>query len=88
MLKHASWRGSIDRLHAEFVKALHNPNFQEKFLKAQAYDGVGNSPAAFSPDSSRPIAPSRAVSSSSPAFVRKTDLRSILEWILTQPSAR
>ena len=37
----------IDRLHAEFVKALHNPNFQEKFLKVQAYDAVGNSPAEF-----------------------------------------
>jgi tripartite-type tricarboxylate transporter receptor subunit TctC len=29
------------------VKALHNPNFQERFLKVQAYDAVGNSPAEF-----------------------------------------
>jgi tripartite-type tricarboxylate transporter receptor subunit TctC len=37
----------IDQVNAEYVKALHNPNFQERFLKVQAYDAVGNSPAEF-----------------------------------------
>lgn len=40
-------RPIIDRLNAEFVKALRNPNFQERFLKVQAYDAVGNSPEEF-----------------------------------------
>ena len=37
----------VDRLNAEFVKALRNPRFQQQFLKAQAYDAVGNSPEEF-----------------------------------------
>jgi tripartite-type tricarboxylate transporter receptor subunit TctC len=36
----------VARLNAEFVKALHQPRFEE-FLKAQAFDPVGNSPEAF-----------------------------------------
>jgi tripartite-type tricarboxylate transporter receptor subunit TctC len=38
----------VDRLNAEFVKALRNPRFEEQFLKVQAFDAVGNSPAEFS----------------------------------------
>jgi tripartite-type tricarboxylate transporter receptor subunit TctC len=37
----------VDRLNSEFVKAVRNPRFQEQFLKAQAYDAVGNSPEEF-----------------------------------------
>ena len=37
----------VDRLDAEFVKALRNPRFEEQFLKVQAFDAVGNSPAEF-----------------------------------------
>jgi tripartite-type tricarboxylate transporter receptor subunit TctC len=37
----------VDRLNAEFVKALRNPRFEEQFLKAQAFDAVGNSPGEF-----------------------------------------
>jgi tripartite-type tricarboxylate transporter receptor subunit TctC len=40
-------RTIVERLNAEFVKALRNPRFQEQFLKAQAYDAVGNSPEEF-----------------------------------------
>lgn len=40
-------RPVIDRLNAEFVKALRDPNFQERFLKVQAYEVVGNSPEEF-----------------------------------------
>ena len=40
-------RPLIDRLNAEFVKALRDPDFQEKFLKVQAYEVVGNSPEEF-----------------------------------------
>jgi len=36
----------VARLNAEFVKALHQPRFEE-FLKAQAFDAVGNTPEAF-----------------------------------------
>ena len=37
----------IERLNSEFVKAMRNPRFQEQFLRAQAYDAVGNSPDEF-----------------------------------------
>ncbi len=37
----------VDRLNAEFVKALRQPRFEEQFLKIQAFDAVGNSPAEF-----------------------------------------
>ncbi|MSQ72847.1 MAG: tripartite tricarboxylate transporter substrate binding protein [Betaproteobacteria bacterium] len=37
----------IDRLNAEYVKALRNPVFQERFLELQAYDAAGSSPAEF-----------------------------------------
>ncbi|HMH17018.1 MAG TPA: tripartite tricarboxylate transporter substrate binding protein [Burkholderiales bacterium] len=37
----------VDRLNAEFVKALRNPRFEEQFLKVQAFDAVGNSPDEF-----------------------------------------
>lgn len=37
----------IERLNTEFVKALRDPDFQKNFLKVQAYDVVGNSPAEF-----------------------------------------
>jgi len=37
----------IDRLNAEFVKALHDPAFEEKFLKVQAYEVVGNTSEEF-----------------------------------------
>ncbi len=37
----------VERLNAEFVKAVHNARFQEQFLKAQAYDAVGNTPEEF-----------------------------------------
>ena len=40
-------RPFIDRLNAEFVKALRDPDLQEKFLKVQAYEVVGNSPEEF-----------------------------------------
>ena len=40
-------RPVVDRLNAEFVKALRNPRFEEQFLKVQAFDAVGNSPAEF-----------------------------------------
>jgi tripartite-type tricarboxylate transporter receptor subunit TctC len=40
-------RPIVDRLNAEFVKALRNPRFEERFLKVQAFDAVGNSPAEF-----------------------------------------
>lgn len=40
-------RPIIERLNAEFVKAMRDPRFQEKFLKAQAFDAVGNSPEEF-----------------------------------------
>ncbi len=36
----------IDRLNAEFVKAVHSPA-AEKFLAAQTFEAVGNSPAEF-----------------------------------------
>jgi tripartite-type tricarboxylate transporter receptor subunit TctC len=36
----------VARLNAELVKALRQPRFEE-FLKAQAFDAVGNSPEAF-----------------------------------------
>jgi tripartite-type tricarboxylate transporter receptor subunit TctC len=36
----------VARLNAEFVKALRQPRFEE-FLKAQAFDAVGNTPEAF-----------------------------------------
>jgi tripartite-type tricarboxylate transporter receptor subunit TctC len=36
----------VAKLNAEFVRALHQPRFEE-FLKAQAFDAVGNSPEAF-----------------------------------------
>lgn len=36
----------VERLNAEFVRALGNPRFRE-FLKAQAFDPVGNSPREF-----------------------------------------
>jgi tripartite-type tricarboxylate transporter receptor subunit TctC len=36
----------VAKLNAEFVKALRAPRFEE-FLKAQAFDAVGNSPEAF-----------------------------------------
>ena len=36
----------VDRLNADFAGALRNPKFQE-FLKAQAFDPVGNSPGEF-----------------------------------------
>jgi tripartite-type tricarboxylate transporter receptor subunit TctC len=36
----------VAKLNAEFVRALHQPRFEE-FLKAQAFDTVGNSPEAF-----------------------------------------
>jgi len=37
----------VDRLNADFVKALRNPRFEEQFLKVQAFEAVGNSPAEF-----------------------------------------
>lgn len=37
----------VDRLNAAFVAALHDPKFEQQFLKVQAYDAVGNAPAAF-----------------------------------------
>src|SRR6266702_3789595 len=37
----------VERLNAEFVKALRHPRFEEQFLKIQAFDAVGNSPADF-----------------------------------------
>ncbi len=37
----------VDRLNAEVVKALRQPRFEEQFLKVQAFDAVGNSPAEF-----------------------------------------
>jgi len=37
----------VDRLNAEFVRALRQPRFEEQFLKVQAFDAVGNSPAEF-----------------------------------------
>jgi len=37
----------VDRLNAEFVKALRQPRFEEQFLKIQVFDAVGNSPAEF-----------------------------------------
>ena len=40
-------RPVVDRLNAEFVNALRNPRFEEQFLKVQAFDAVGNSPAEF-----------------------------------------
>ena len=40
-------RPIIERLNAEFVKAMRNPRFQEQFLKAQAFDAVGNTPEEF-----------------------------------------
>jgi tripartite-type tricarboxylate transporter receptor subunit TctC len=39
-------RAIVERLNTEFLKALHAPRFEE-FLKAQAFDPVGNSPEAF-----------------------------------------
>ena len=42
----ATPRPVVARLNAEFVKALHQPRFEE-FLKAQAFDAVGSSPDAF-----------------------------------------
>ena len=40
-------RDIVDRLNAEFVKALRNPRVQEQLVKAQAYDSVGNSAEEF-----------------------------------------
>jgi tripartite-type tricarboxylate transporter receptor subunit TctC len=40
-------RPIIDRLNAEYQKALRNPGFQERVLDAQAFDAAGSSPAAF-----------------------------------------
>jgi tripartite-type tricarboxylate transporter receptor subunit TctC len=40
-------RPIIERLNAEFVKAMRNPRFQDQFLKAQAFDPVGNTPEEF-----------------------------------------
>jgi tripartite-type tricarboxylate transporter receptor subunit TctC len=37
---------AVERLNAEFVKALRNPKFLE-FLRAQAFDPVGSTPAEF-----------------------------------------
>lgn len=40
-------RPIVERLNAEFVKALRDPGFQERFIKVQAYEVVGNSPEEF-----------------------------------------
>lgn len=37
----------IDRLNAEYVKALRNPGYQARVLDVQAFDAAGSSPAEF-----------------------------------------
>jgi tripartite-type tricarboxylate transporter receptor subunit TctC len=37
----------VEKLNAAFVKGLRDPSFEAQFLKPQAYDAVGNTPAEF-----------------------------------------